>query len=225
MTEPMHRKPRKRRETLTDEMVTKLERKAKRYVISDPEQRGLYVRIMPKGPNVYAAVARDPYGKQVWATVGSADMLNIEEARDKARTAIRRIKEGKPAFEPPPAKAASYKATAEKFLEVYATEAGLRSQPEIERLLKRHVYPFWAKRDFVSIGREEINEYAESLVQKAAVLGPPTTCFRSSERSRTGTPRAAAPTDRHSSSACAAPKKKSANGISHPHKDCTGRGR
>lgn len=165
MSEQTPRQRRKRRQTLSDLQVAALPRRAKRYVISDPEQRGLYVRIMPKGPNVYAAVARDPYGKQVWATVGSADMLNIEEARDKARTAIRRIKEGKPAFEPPPAKAASYKATAEKFLEVYATEAGLRSQPEIERLLKRHVYPFWAKRDFVSIGREEINDLLDSLVQ------------------------------------------------------------
>ena len=140
MTEPMHRKPRKRRETLTDEMITKLERKAKRYVKSDPDQRGMYIRVMPQGPHVYAAVARDPYGKQIWATIGSADVLEIEEAREKARAAIKRIREGKPAFEPPAAKPASYKATAEKWIEIYVAGMGLRSRPEIERLLNRHVY-------------------------------------------------------------------------------------
>jgi integrase len=126
----------------------------------------MYIRVMPKGPNVYAAVARDPYGKQVWATIGTADVLKVEEARDSARNAIRRIKEGRPACEPPPAKAASYKATAEKWLEVYVAEKGLRSQPEIERLLEKHVVPFWGKRDFVSIGREEINDLLDHLVKE-----------------------------------------------------------
>ncbi len=162
MAEQMRRK---RRKTLTDKMVAALPRRPKRYVLPDPEQRGMYVRVMPKGPHVYAAVARDVYGKQVWATIGNADVLKIEEARDKARKAIGRIKEGKPAFEPPPVKAASYKATAEKWLELYVAENGLRSAPEIERLLKRHVFPHWAKRDFVSIGREEINDLLDHLVK------------------------------------------------------------
>jgi integrase len=159
------RQRRKRRQTLTDGMVAALPRRPKRYVLPDPEQRGMYVRVMANGPHVYAAVARDPYGKQVWATLGKADVLDIENARDKARGAIGRIREGKPAFEPPPVKAASYRATAEKWLEVYVAGAGLRSRPEIERLLKRHVYPFWGKRDFVGIGREEINDLLDNLVK------------------------------------------------------------
>lgn len=163
MSEQMRRQ---RRKTLTDRMVAALSRRAKRYVLADPKQRGMYVRVMPKGPNVYVAVARDCYGAQIWATIGSADVLKIEEARDIARKAVRRIKEGKPAFEPPPAKAASYKATAEKWLEVYVAEIGLRSRPEIERLLKKHVFPFWGKRDFVSIGREEINDLLDHLVKE-----------------------------------------------------------
>ncbi|MGO9682677.1 MAG: tyrosine-type recombinase/integrase [Beijerinckiaceae bacterium] len=159
---------RQRRETLTDKMVDALPRRAERYTKADPDQRGMYVRVMPKGskaPNVYAAVARDPFGKQVWATIGSADVLKIEDAREKAREAIRRIREGKPAFEPPPVKPASYQATAEKWLEVYVAGKGLRSRPEIERLLQRHVFPHWAKRDFVSIGREEINDLLDHLVK------------------------------------------------------------
>jgi integrase len=170
MSEQMHQR-RQRRRTLTDKMVAALPRRAERYVLADPEQRGMYVRVMPKGSkgyNVYAAVARDPYDKQVWATIGSADVLKIEEARDSARKAIRRIKEGKPAFEPPPAKPQSYQAVAEKFLEIYVAGNGLRSRPEIERLLRKFVLPFWGTRDFVSIKRRDTNDLLDSIAKESA---------------------------------------------------------
>ncbi len=60
----------------------------------DPEMRGHYVRITPKGAKSFVAVARDLDGKQIWATIGGTDVLTIAEARDKAREAIQRIKAG-----------------------------------------------------------------------------------------------------------------------------------
>jgi hypothetical protein len=84
-------------------MVAALPRKRKRYILADPELRGHYVRVPPKGPCVFAAVARHQ-GVQVWAKLGTADVLAIEQSRDKAREAIRRIKQGLAAFEPPPIK-------------------------------------------------------------------------------------------------------------------------
>src|SRR4051812_22795202 len=98
MTEPT---PRQRRKTLTDKMVAALPRRQERYVVSDPEQRGHYVRVPPEGPCVFAAVARYR-GKQVWTTLGAADVLTIDAARDKARDAIKRVQQGLPAFAPPP---------------------------------------------------------------------------------------------------------------------------
>src|ERR1700722_17969876 len=97
----MNAAPRKRRETLTDKQLASKKRRAERYIQADPEQRGLYLRIPPEGPIVFAAVARDPYGKQIWATLGTSADMNIGEARERAREAIRRVKEGKPAIEPP----------------------------------------------------------------------------------------------------------------------------
>lgn len=172
---------RRRRKTLNDNMVAALPRRAKRYVMADPEQRGLYVRVMPKGPNVYAAVARDPYGKQngkqngkqkngnqVWATIGSADTIKIEEARSIARKAIRRIREGKPAFEPTPVKPDSYEAVATKWLKLYVAKQGLRSAPEIERLLCKFVFPHWGERAFVSIRRSDISKLLDNIEQDSA---------------------------------------------------------
>ena len=60
------------------------------------------MRVPPQGPIVFTAVARDPYGHQIWAALGTTADLKINQARDMAREAIRRIKEGKPATEPPP---------------------------------------------------------------------------------------------------------------------------
>lgn len=117
---------------------------------------------------MYAAVARDPYGRQVWATIGSADVLGIEQARDEARKSIGRIREGKPAFEPPPVQPASYQATTEKWLEAYVAQKGLRSRPEIERLLYKFVFPFWAKRNFADIKRRDINELLDSIAKNSA---------------------------------------------------------
>ncbi len=147
---------RQRRRTLTDRMVATLSRRVKRYVVSDPEQRGLYVRVMPKGPHVYAAVARDPYGKQVWATIGGADVLAIDEARDRARKAIRRIRDGEPAFEPPAIGPESFRAVAEDWLKRHVIAKGLRSRSGIEHGLEQHVYPLWGKRNFIDIKRSDI---------------------------------------------------------------------
>ena len=73
-----------RPKTLTDNMVLKLKPGPKRRTLPDPLMRGHYVRVTPKGAKSYAAVARDPAGKQIWATLGGADVLTIAEAREKA---------------------------------------------------------------------------------------------------------------------------------------------
>ena len=83
MTEPVRRQ---RRKVLADRMVAALTRKRNRYILADPELRGHYVRVPPQGPCVFAAVARSPYGKQVWATLGTADVLeSSKRATRRAR--------------------------------------------------------------------------------------------------------------------------------------------
>ena len=87
------------RKTLTDAGVRALKPRAVRYAHPDPELAGHYVRVQPSGAKSFVAVSRDPSGKQVWATIGSVDLMSVAESRDKARAAIKRIMSGKPAFE------------------------------------------------------------------------------------------------------------------------------
>ncbi len=146
-----------RRKSLTDLMVAKLKPGPKRVTLPDPEFVGHYVRITPAGAKSYVAVAREPYAKkQVWATIGSTDHYSIDEARDLAREAIKRIKAGLPAFEPPPVKPDSFKAVAENYVERHVKANRLRSQIQIERILEKYVYPVWGDREFESIRRSDV---------------------------------------------------------------------
>lgn len=146
-----------RRKTLSDLGVAALKPRAARYAFPDPELRGHYVRVSPNGTKSYSVVRRDPRtGKQVWATVGVADAMKIDEARDRARVALQRIGQGLPAIEPLPEVVESFKAVAQNWIKRHVEAKGLRSRPEIERSLERYVYPHWQNREFVSIRRSDI---------------------------------------------------------------------
>ncbi len=150
-----------RRKTLTDNMILKLKPEAKRVTMPDPEMRGHYVRITPKGAKSYVAVARDRDGKQRWATIGSADHLTIAEARKMARAAMKRINRinaSQPTVEPPPTKPDSFKAVAENWLRRHVQAKGLRTEYEIARILNKHIYPILGDRDFEAIKRSDVTK-------------------------------------------------------------------
>jgi integrase len=153
MSEP---KRRQRRKVLTDKMVAALSRKRNRYILADPEQRGHYVRVPPQGPCVFAAVARSPYGKQVWATLGTADVLAIEQAREAAREAIKRIKQGLPAFAPPPVKPDTVADVCTGWLKRHVEAKQLRTSGEQRRILEKYVLPHWRDRPFMEIKRSDV---------------------------------------------------------------------
>ena len=88
-----------RRKSLSDLGVAALKPRASRYAEPDPELRGHYVRVHPSGAKSFVAVARDPNGKQVWATIGATDLLGDRRKRATRRAiAIERIRAGLPAL-------------------------------------------------------------------------------------------------------------------------------
>ncbi len=144
-----------KRKTLTSTGVANLKPRARRYAEPDPELRGHYVRVAATGAKSFVAVARNPVGKQVWATIGATDVFDIEEAREKARDAIKRIRAGLPAFDAPTV-AQSFKDVAETWLKRHVQASRLRSEKEITRLLTAHLLPAWEGRAFLSIRRSDI---------------------------------------------------------------------
>ena len=152
-----------RRAGLTDNQIANKKRKPKRYIKADPEQRGLYLRIPPEGPIVFAAVARDPYGKQIWATLGTTAELTIDQARDRAREAIHRVKAGKPAIEPPKVQPDTVAAVTANWFKRHVEKNGLRTAAEIRRMLDVHVLPRWRDRIFVELKRRDIAALLDAI--------------------------------------------------------------
>ena len=143
------------RKTLTDKGVLALKPKAKRYPFPDPELRGHYVIVQPTGTKTFWAVTRNPAGAQNWVTVGATDKLGVDDARKKARKAIERLREGKPAFETAPTRK-TFEYIAGQWLTRYVRAKGLRSEGEVTRLLEAHVYPRWKNRDILEIRRSHV---------------------------------------------------------------------
>lgn len=144
-----------RRRKFSDTGVEALKPKAARYTSPDPELRGHYVRVMPSGAKSFVAVARDPNGKQVWATIGAADKMGIEKARTLAREAIERIRQGLPPVEQKAAPV-TFNDVSDGYLKRHVVAKGLLSEHEIRRCLDVYVIPQWGKREFVSIRRGDV---------------------------------------------------------------------
>ena len=72
-----------------------------------------------------SVVVRSPHWKkQVWAPTGGADHFTIEQAREKAREAIKRIRAGQPPFEALPPNSESFEAVAREYLKRHVAGNG-----------------------------------------------------------------------------------------------------
>jgi integrase len=150
-----------RRRGLTDKQVAALPRRDKRYSHADPELLGHYLRIPPKtsrAPIAFAAVARDQSGKQIWMTVGTADAMGIDQARDLARQAISNIKSAKPVSEPAKATVADI---AEQWLDRHVR--GMRTERERGRIVSRYITPHIGNRIFADVRRKDIAELLDQI--------------------------------------------------------------
>jgi integrase len=158
---------RQRRRTLSDSQLAALPVKPKRYTTPIPQCHGLHLRISPSGVRTYVAVARSATShKPIWATLGRADLMGVDEAASAARAAIKRIKDGLPPFEaPPPAPVVpdSYEDIAKKWLKRHVEAKGLRSAREVERVVRRQILPAWGRRPFVDIRRSDVAKLLDDI--------------------------------------------------------------
>ena len=143
---------------LTDKGVAALKAQAKAYSIPDPQLPGHMVRVQPTGNKSFVAVTRDPRGKQIWTTIGSATLLTVEDARQEAKEVIKRIKAGKDKAGPQ-----SFEAVANDWLRRHVDAKGLRDAYEIRRVLKKHIMPEFGGREFESIRRGDVSRLLDQV--------------------------------------------------------------
>lgn len=140
----------------------------KRLVVFDPATTGLAVLVTPRGAKTYTVVARAPSGKQVWKEIGKPGEISIDQARERARIAVPRIKAGEATplpEEAPVVPPETFRKVSDDFLALYVKnkERPLRSAYEIERQFKSHLWPRWEKRVFVDIKRRDIAQMLDEV--------------------------------------------------------------
>jgi integrase len=150
------------RKTLTDKSVAALKAKAKLYAYPDPAMPGHYIRVSPTGGKSYLVVVRDRRGKQKWMSLGDTAHLKIEEAREKARAIITRVKGGQSVEGPK-----SFESVTKEWLKRHVEAQGLITAPAIRRVLHNHVLPTWGARDFKSITRKDVADLLDKIDDKA----------------------------------------------------------
>jgi integrase len=148
------------RKTLSDKGVAALKPRAKTYHHADPQLPLHYVRVQPSGVKSFYVAPRDPAGKQRWVRIGDTAVVSIAEARDQGREIIKRVHAGLSAVE---VTGETFAAVAANFLKRHVASSGLRSRPEIERLLASLVLPAWRDREFVSIGRSDVAKLLDQI--------------------------------------------------------------
>ncbi len=151
------------RRTLTDKSIAAL-KVTKRTNIADPKLAGHYVRVTPNGAKTFAVVARDPRGKQVWHTIGSAELHKLDDAREFARVALKAIKDGSDREGPE-----SFESVSAEWYKrhVLNPERQLRSAKAIHRYLEMHILPAWGGRDFTSINRGDVAKLLDGIEDRA----------------------------------------------------------
>ena len=66
----------------TDRQVAGLKADSSKYAVRIKDQPGLYLRVTPTGAKSFAAVARDPGGRQTWATLGGVELTVAQAVRE-----------------------------------------------------------------------------------------------------------------------------------------------
>ena len=157
--------PKKR---LTEEGVAKLNPPASGQVdYYDAGMPGLVLRVNYGGAKVWRALYYlkkiDKDGKRITVPtthkLGRYPHMRLKQARERARQFLE-----DPQQALAQADDGSFREVAENFIKRHVEHEKLRSQPEIERVLKKYIYPKWEARSFREIRRSDVATLLDQIV-------------------------------------------------------------
>ena len=98
-------------------------------------------------------------GKPRTRKLGTYPALSVKEARAQAREYWEN-----PSKVEAKAAVGTFKEIAENWIKRYVDLHKLRSKPEIQRILDKHLYPEWGNRLFLEIRRGEVNKLLDKII-------------------------------------------------------------
>ena len=155
------------KKTLTNRAVESL--KVERDMVYwDRDLPGFGIRVYPGGGKVYIAQAREPDRTTRRVTVGRHDVLNADQARQRAAFIIARIRAGDDPVPLPLAARFNGGPTVADLAERYLEEhAAVRLKPETQRrvrvLLHSHILPALGRLPLEAVERSHVVEFHQKL--------------------------------------------------------------
>ena len=146
---------------LTQRRVDALPRRRTVRDVRDTELKGYGVRVMPSGAKRYF-IHSQHQGRRVWKIVGDAGTMTEAEARNRARSMLAALRDGRDADAEAPGEA-PFETVAE---EVF-TRYGHRWKPrtlQVNRIyLRRQILPFFEGRPIGAITARDVQDWFRSL--------------------------------------------------------------
>lgn len=162
------------REKILKSTVDRLTTGAKDILVWDTELPGFGLKVTPAGAKVYLVQYRtggrgSPTRRVTIGKHGAP--YTAETARKAAKTILGRVADGKDPAEEKRVAAASdggartFETVAEQFIDRYAKPKN-RSWKQMQRRLAKHVTPHWGTRDITTIGRADVAELLDGIVDQ-----------------------------------------------------------
>jgi len=128
---------------------------------------GLALRVSYGGAKTWVYFYR-LFGKQKRLTLGRWPSMSLSAAREAWRDARKTIDKGESPQHQRPAAANTFAAVADEWLK--RDQAHNRSCALVQRIIERCALPVWAGRQIATIGRRDINDLIDGVVDRGAII-------------------------------------------------------
>ena len=146
---------------LNQRRVNALKSRGSAYDVRDRELRGFGIRVLPSGTKRYFIHSQHD-GRRVWKTVGQAEFIGADEARDRARTLLALIRSGDhdEAGTPPDT---PFETVADEVFRRYARNWKPSTLRVNQGYYRNQILPWFVGRPIASITAQDVRRWFTSL--------------------------------------------------------------
>ena len=146
---------------LSQRRVDALKPRRSAYDVRDRDLKGFGVRVLPSGARRYF-IHSQHRGRRVWKLVGQAEALNVDEARNRARTMLAAIRNGNDDEAATPA-AIPFETVADEVFRRYARNWKPSTLNVNRNYYSNHILPWFEGRPIADISAHDVRRWFASL--------------------------------------------------------------
>ena len=146
---------------LTERRVDALKPRKSAYDVRDRDLKGFGVRVLPSGVRRYFVQSQHD-GRRVWKLVGQAEVLDVDEARNRARVMLAAIRNGNDDEAAAPS-AIPFETVAHEVFRRYARNWKPSTLRVNRNYYRNHILPWLEGRPIADISAHDVRRWSASL--------------------------------------------------------------